>query len=149
MNAVKTLLFILAVLVTNPVFARASVPIVNYPAVSVATGSGKVPTVDQIRQTIRAAAQRKNWEVMNHVDGKLITMYRWRTHSITVEITPISGGYSLIYKDSLNMNYAPEAYWDDTSGSNESGKSGPVIHPFYNRYVKDLNTAIQLEFQSL
>ncbi|MDR2506375.1 MAG: hypothetical protein LBD67_00015 [Candidatus Accumulibacter sp.] len=146
MNVIKSLLFAVAVLVSTPVFARAPVPIVNYPAVQVASGSGKTLTVDQIRQTIRVAAQRKGWEVMNHAAGKLIAMYMWRTHSITVEITPISGGYSLVYKDSTNMNYAPEAYWDST---NEEAKGVPVIHPFYNRYVNDLNTAIRLEFKTL
>ncbi|MDR1275183.1 MAG: hypothetical protein LBL72_02165 [Candidatus Accumulibacter sp.] len=127
-------------------FARAPEPIVDYPAVEAVTLSGKALSVGEVTQAIQEAAKAAGWAVTKQENGKLIARRTWKNgkHSIFSEITPNKGGYSLVYKHSVNMGYTEDGSW---SSSGEGGYVRiPSIHPFYNRYVRDLNEAIRNEF---
>ena len=118
--------------------ARTPEAVGNYPAVAVVTASGKTLSAEQIKQTTRKAAEAKNWVIGNLPDGKMVASFSWRgnKHTISVEIGSADMSYSINYKDSINMKY-------------EVLNGQPTIHPFYNRYVKELKTAIDAEFMKL
>jgi hypothetical protein len=143
----KTLIAFVSFLAASTLaFARAPEAIVDYPAIEAVSGSGKSLSVNEVRQAIQDAGKRKGWSIVSRSDGKLSGRYAWKRDKFImfVEITPIKGGYSLVYKDSVNLDYSPEAAWE----SQESGgyTKVPVIHPYYNRNVKGLIEAVRLEF---
>lgn len=127
-----TILLALA-LAAAPAVAREPVPIINYDNVPIVSTSGKVPRLEQVKQTIQAAGQAKGWSIAFQADGKsLATLIVRSKHTIVVEIIYTAEQYSMQYKDSTNMKF----------GERDGGK---VIHPFYNRWVQDLKEAIRVE----
>jgi hypothetical protein len=128
--------------------------LVNYRNLPVATASGGAPEAAQVKQAILAAATVDPlWKVAGDTGGRLLATRSWREHSITVEIRYSRERYSLVYRDSTNMKYAPRM--DGDSRDRNSARYGvprtigPVIHPFYNRYVGELKEAIRAELQKL
>jgi hypothetical protein len=134
MKQLKMALFALILAASAPVFARAAVPVVNFANEAVATSSGKPLSAEQLKQIITKVAQGKNWVVTPMQGGKLSALLSWKNnkHSIVTEISCVENHYSIKYKNSINMNY-------------EVLDDGPVIHPYYNRYVTDLHNAIRAE----
>lgn len=118
--------------------ARAPEPIVNYTDVPITTGSGKVLTTDEVKQGIRAVAERRRWLVTEQPDGKMIASLSWNRdrHSMFVEIAYKPQSYSLTYRDSINLNYA-------------TVDGQPSIHPRYNGYVNEMKEAIRIEFMRM
>jgi hypothetical protein len=146
MKTLTTLIFAAFMAVSTAAFARPPEAIIDYHDVGVTTGSGKPLSANQVSLAIQMAGKNKGWSIVNRGDGKLVGRYSWKRdkHIMFVEITPANGSYSIVYRDSVNLGYAPEAAWE----SQESGgdEKVPVIHPFYNRYVKALIEAIRFEF---
>jgi hypothetical protein len=141
---------IAAALGAAPAVARDPVPIIDYPNIAVATSSGKPLQVGQVKQAIQTAAAAKGWSIGYQADGKLLATLMVRgKHTIVVEIPYAVDKYSLIYKDSTNMKYAPSGKpmdnRDPTSMRSGTGHTGAVIHPYYNRWVQELKEAIRLE----
>ncbi|MDR1367490.1 MAG: hypothetical protein LBJ76_02085, partial [Candidatus Accumulibacter sp.] len=138
MKTATSLLFVSFMAVSTSAAARAPVPIVDYPAVEAKNFGGTPLTASQVSQAIQDAARKRGWIILKQKDGKLIARRGWKDdkHVIYSEITPIEGGYSLVYKSSVNMNYSADGGWaNDESGGNAKL---PVIHPYYNRYVSKL-----------
>jgi hypothetical protein len=84
------------------------------------------PVVNPLRQTpLIFAGKRYNWEFSGGPD-QLIGTTSWNNkHTISVDILYSGERYSVRYRDSKNMNYDPH-------------DGAPVIHPEYNRRVKQL-----------
>ena len=138
MKHLKTLLLItLALICAGVQAARPPVPLVNYADIAIATSSGNPPSAEQFKQAVVNGGATKNWTVTQQPDGKLVARIEVRgKHSVSVEISFASKSYSLQYKSSDNMQYS------DNNGS-------PIIHPFYNVWVKNLNEAIRIELSKL
>ena len=89
---------------------------------------GKPLPPAEVRDSILWAATAKNWKVdyvgAGRLTGKLTVRDR---HMIEVAIVYTPQEYSIVYRDSLNMNFNP--------------KDG-TIHPNYNRWVGELRQAI-------
>ena len=128
----------LVVVFSSSAFARNPEPLVNYPSIPVATGSGKALTADQVCQTVRAAAEEKKWQVAVRPDGRLMASLSWNSnkHTIVVEVACTDTSYSVMYLNSVNMKFSSDG-------------SQMTIHPHYNRFVKELNDSISVRFMTL
>lgn len=136
-SKLSSVILLIAALVAGPAFARPSVPIVNVENAPVVTGSGNVPTLAQIKQSIVAAGAIQNWKVSDAEDGKLnATLVVRGKHFMTIEIPYTTEQYSLIYKTSVNLNY-------------EILDGVPLIHPNYNKWVQTFSNNIRLELKKL
>jgi hypothetical protein len=155
MKLIKSAVLIFAALVSLNVIARTPVPIINYDNISVATSSGKTLQLEQVKQSIQAAAGAKAWSIAFQADGKLLATLNVRNkHVIVVEIAYSADKYSLRYKDSTNMKFgeASEPQAAGLSGLSPSRPIGPgtkVIHPYYNKWVAELKDAIRVELLKL
>lgn len=119
-----------------PAHAAGPVPLVNYTDVVVTTGSGKAPTLDQVKQTIIAAGNARRWTFADQGNNQLIGSLSWGAHTMLVTIAYTPQNYSITYRDSINLKYGME-----------DGK--PVIHPRYNTYVQELMTRFRIGFAKL
>jgi hypothetical protein len=130
---------------------RVPVPIIDHPNLSVANSSGKPLQADQVKQAIQEAAKAKGWSLAYEPSGRILaTLVVRNKHTVVVEIAYAPDKYSIMYKDSVNMKYAPNAQADPrvntaNSGPNRSGYTGGVIHPFYNSWVGELKEAIRVQ----
>jgi hypothetical protein len=130
---------------------RAAVPIIDHPDIAVATSSGKPLQPERVKEAILAAAKAKGWGLAFEPSGKIMaTLVVRNKHTVVVEIAYTAEKYSLMYKDSVNMKYAPNAQTDSHINSvnnsyTRGGYNGPVIHPFYNKWVQELKDAIRAE----
>ncbi len=126
-------ILVAATLFATPAMARFPVPIINHENISVATTSGKVLQVEQIKQAIQVAATAKGWTLAYQADGSILaTLFVRGKHTVVVAIAYAADKYSLTYKDSTNMKYGTQ-------------DGQPVIHPFYNTWTQELKEAIRLE----
>lgn len=109
--------------------ARQVVQIVNYENVPI-----DVPGLSeaQVRNAIEGAARQREWDVRQIAPGKLLaTLVVRGKHTVQVEIAYSPQTYSLTYRDSVNMKFTP-------------GLGAGQIHPFYNRWVGELNQGIRI-----
>jgi hypothetical protein len=114
-----------------PAHARNLAQIQNYENVSVTTGSGKLIPAEKMREVFVAAGARRSWAFKDAGPGKLIgTLIVRGRHTVEVEVTYSPERYSVVYKNSSNMNYSEQ---------------GSLIHPNYNKWVADLMNAVRSE----
>lgn len=137
----KTINLIFAFLVfafSCSAYARMPEQLINYPAIPVATSSGKALNADQVCQIVREVAEQKKWRVGTQPDGKLLASLSWNAdkHTIVVEVSCSAASYSVVYKDSINMNF-----------SSQDGQM--IIHPHYNKFVKELNDSVRVRLMTL
>ena len=90
------------------------------------------PTLDEIGKAIIRAGAGLGWQMSpkrpGHMEGRLAL----RTHVAVVDINYDRKSYSIVYKDSTNLNY---------DGSN--------IHRNYNGWIQNLDKAIQVQLANL
>ena len=116
---------------------RMPVPIVNHPDVPVQRGPGQpAPSAEEVRKAIVAAADAtgRHWVLTEPSPGQMVATYHVRTHTVVTDIRYSATQFSVNFRESVNMKYAP-------GGPTGTG----VIHPFYNQWVQDFVRAIQLE----
>jgi hypothetical protein len=152
----KTVVFaslLVSALLAAPASAqRALEPVVDFPNQLVATASGKPLQADQVKQAIiDGAARAKEWTLTYEPNGTVIARRAWREHAIVVAISYSATQYSLAYRDSTNMKYTVNAPDPNAIAARTAypKPTGPIIHPFYNRYVRDLKDAIAMELRKL
>ena len=77
------------------------------------------------------AGTRRGWTFKDAGPGKLIgTLIVRGRHTVEVEVTYSPERYSVVYKNSSNMNYSEQ---------------GSLIHPNYNKWVGDLMNGVRSE----
>ena len=147
---------IAATLLAAPAWAqRAPEPIVDYRDQPAATTSGKPLQPDQVKQAIvEAAAKARLWTIAYEPNGTMLASRAWNDHVIVVAISWSADKYSLVYRDSTNMKYAmhkgvPSNSINTSFRNTPPQPAGAVIHPFYNRYVKELKDGIGAELRKL
>ena len=137
MKRVQLVFLALALVVSASVMARTPEPIVDLFDQPVATASGKTPTVEEVQQALKHAAESKKWLVTPQADGKMLASLSWHNkHTIVVELAGKAESFSISYKDSVQMNFRMR-------------DEKPVIHPYYNRFVGELRDAIRVELMKL
>lgn len=129
-------LFVL-VFVAQIAFARDAVPVINHDNIGVVTTSGKALTSEQVKQAIILAGASKTWTVSEQTDGSLLASLNMRNkHTVMAKIVYSTEKYSITFLDSSNMK-----------SSQENGVT--VIHPNYNRWVKNLLQEINTELRRI
>lgn len=138
MKTVNVIFAFLVFALSCSAYARTPEPVLNYPAIPVAASSGAVLTANQVCQIVREAAEQRMWLVGEQPDGKLVASLSWNAskHTIVVEVACSAASYSVSYKDSINMNF-------------RTRDGQPVIHPHYNRFVKELNDVVRTRLLTL
>jgi YD repeat-containing protein len=116
---------------------RTPEPILNLENVQVP--ANKALSADAVRKAIvdGGASGPRKWIASTTPDGRLRLTYNVRSHMVSVNVTNTATSYSLVYADSVNMKYAV----------NSNGVA--VIHPFYNLWLKQLQSAIDAELSRL
>lgn len=125
---------LVALLLSAAAHARATVPIVDYENLVVATTSGKQLTVAELREVIIRAGRSQGWDISDFGDGHLAASFNKSKHAIMVNIVLKPNTYSVTYKDSVNMKFEP---------------AEKKIHPGYNKWVRMLVDTIRIESQKL
>jgi len=115
--------------------ARSAVPVINHENIVIVPANGKNQSLDTVKAAIIRAGTNLQWNISENGNGKLIGTLNVRSkHTIVVDIAYATDKFSITYKDSTNMKFGTE-----------DGK--PVIHPFYNKWVKHLLDSIRVETQ--
>ncbi|HRE15801.1 MAG TPA: hypothetical protein PLW86_01875, partial [Rhodocyclaceae bacterium] len=123
-----------------------------------ATASGKRPSDAEIRIAIRQAGTSLGWSLADGQESQslIATLMVRNKHTIQVTIQLQADHYSVTYRDSVNMNYTKSGMSREDQmlinwrgATNLGGKESPVIHPNYNRWVKELVNAINNQIRSL
>jgi hypothetical protein len=104
-------------------------PILNVSNAPVA--AGKDLTADQVKGAIVRAGVALGWTVREEAAGKLVANIALRKHTATLEIPYSAKEYSLVYKDSTNL---------DATGDG-------TIHKNYNGWVSNFNKGIAQQLQ--
>src|SRR5689334_23128973 len=98
-------------------------PVMNFDNVAIAT----THTTDQVRQAIIAAGTSRGWTMTDTKPGVVHGTVKSHKHQADVDVTYTATSYSIDYVSSVDLDY----------------KNG-MIHRNYNRWVANLNQAIQL-----
>ncbi len=140
--------FIMALLmcaIGGTAFARSGVPIVNFEDQVVPSADGNLKTLDKVREAILAAGRDQEWQMNPVKDGHIVATRVIRgKHTMVLDITYSPARYSVVYSDSINLNFKPVSSAQSASvqGTATSGAVQGMIHPNYNKWVGDLNFAI-------
>ena len=106
--------------------ACTSAPVRNVPESPVVTGSGKPVTADQVRSAIVRAGNTLGWEMTPNAPGAVTGRLALRGHVAVVDVRYSAKDYSIMYKDSTNLDYG-------------NGQ----IHKNYNGWIENLNRDIR------
>ena len=108
-------------------------PIVEFKDQAIPQKDGKAPTNAQILAAVERAAKSLEWTLAPAGENKMLaTLVVRNKHTIAVNLDWSPEKLSATYASSINMKYGMSS-------------KGPVIHPFYNDWVKTFVEAIQAE----
>jgi len=102
----------------------------------ISTASGTVPAREQIETAMIRAGLQRQWQITRNADGTLNAHLSVRQHTLDVTITLHDTRYDIAYKDSTNLKYAP----------NPDDPDRPIIHPSYNKWLKNLISDFNAQF---
>lgn len=164
MKKLLQIVFLSLILIAGA-YARMEVPLVNYENVVISTASGKKPSLTEVKSAILNAAKMplssaggQTWNIREIAPGQMVGSLIVRNkHQMSISINYSSDTFSVTYKDSVNMHYAistgeeqfPGTYQPYTATGKNTPANTPVIHPYYNAWVKTLVNNIRIEFQRL
>ena len=114
--------------------ACTSKPIYNVKPSVVVTGSGKTPSLEQVRKAVASAANIKEWTTVDLNDNQMIVTHRTRSHMAQVVVVYSEKSFSIDYKGSEMMRYDGDRI---------------RIHRSYNKWVKKLENAIKRSLDGL
>ncbi len=106
-------------------------PVYNVNNATVVTNVNNVSS-DQVRQAIVRAGGGLGWIITEVGPGELEGTLNLRSHTAKVSIPYSTKQYSIIYKDSVDLDY-----------------NGETIHSNYNGWVQNLQKAIQVQLTQL
>lgn len=123
---------------------RMPVPIVNHQNVAIESPSGNPRSLEEVKQAILTASLRRPWSFSAPEAGTLIATLNVRgKHTVVTEIRYAPDKYSLIYRSSDNMKFAPAPA---AAGAPAVDGDPGVIHPFYNTWVQELREDLRKQF---
>ncbi|HUQ26825.1 MAG TPA: hypothetical protein VM140_14260 [Burkholderiales bacterium] len=126
--AAKVLAFASLCLVLAAKPARANDPIDNFENLVVPAPAGNPLSQAQVRDAIVAGAAQRQWKVNYVAAGMLVAQRNVAgRHLVEVDIRYSPKEYSVLYRNSINMNY-------------RAGEA--TIHPNYNRWARELVDSI-------
>lgn len=108
-----------------------SAPVYNVQDAAVATGATSA-SMENVKSAIIRAGSSLGWNMKPAGDGKMIGTLQLRKHVAVVDIRYNSQTYSILYKESQNLDY-----------------DGTNIHSNYNGWIQNLNRAIQTQLATM
>jgi hypothetical protein len=102
--------------------------IYNVKNAPVITATGKEATLDQVTKAIVEAGTGLGWTMTVVKRGQIIGTLHLRSHTAVVDIPYTTKTYSILYKDSTNLQYDPEKQ---------------TIHKNYQSWIENLHNAIK------
>jgi hypothetical protein len=127
-KSLYVLLFSLLVLFTT---GCTSHPLYNVDDAAIVTGKTEA-SMDEIKNAVVRAGASLGWSMKPAGAGHLIGTLHLRKHVAVVDIKYNTKTYSIMYKDSVNLNY-----------------DGKNIHRNYNGWIQNLNHAIQAQLSAI
>ena len=97
-----------------------------------APGTSKAVSMADVEMAIRRAGHGLGWQIVPQGPGKAEGILVLREHRAVVDITYDTKSYSILYKDSSNLNY-----------------DGKTIHSNYNGWIQNLDKAIRTQLDLL
>ena len=97
-----------------------------------APGTSKAVSMADVEVAIRRAGHGLGWQIVPQGPGKAEGILVLREHRAVVDITYDTKSYSILYKDSSNLNY-----------------DGKTIHSNYNGWIQNLDKAIRTQLDLL
>lgn len=125
----KPLIVVIAALGLLAIGCRAN-PVYNVQDAAIVTGKANA-SADDVQKAILRAGTSLGW-TMKPAGNSILGTLTLRSHVAIVEIKYNPKTYSILYKDSQNLDY-----------------NGSTIHSNYNGWVQNLNRAIQAQLQAL
>lgn len=107
-------------------------PLKNITESAITTGSEKSATIKVLGEAVVRAGGSLGWRMQRIKPGHIVGTLFLRSHMAAVDITFNEDTYSIMYKNSSNLNY-----------------DGEKIHQNYNGWIKRLDDAINREFSML
>ena len=124
---------LMAAMVSTAAFAGRTLPLIEPGRVALHASAASAPVAARdVRRAVLTGGRLHDWQLKNEAPGVLTLEAGHGTHRVTVDVNYDATGYEIKYRDSVEMNYDVE-----------DGK--PVIHPKYNKWVMDLDSAIRSE----
>ena len=102
--------------------------IYNVKDAPVQTATGKEPSMEDVQKAIIAAGVGLGWQMAISKPGEIIGTLNVRSHQAVVTIPYTSKTYSILYKNSSNLNYNAEKQ---------------TIHQNYTGWIQRLDGAIR------
>jgi len=99
----------------------------------VPSAAGHTVTMDDVAKGIMSAGSKHGWTMAIQTQGHIVGTLVLRRHTAVVDIFYSTNSYSILYKDSSNLNYDP---------------TRKTIHSNYTSWIKNLHDAIQKELGS-
>ena len=118
-------------LVSLVVVGCKSAPVYNVQDAAIASGTTKADMAD-IQKAIVRAGSSLGWQMKAAGPGSMIGTLYLRKHVAVVDIRYNTKTYSILYKESQNLDY-----------------DGANIHSNYNGWIQNLNRAIQTQLSTL
>lgn len=107
-------------------------PLKNITESAITTGSEKSASLTDLGEAVVKAGGSLGWRMQRIKPGHIVGTLFLRSHMAAVDITFDEDTYSIMYKNSSNLNY-----------------DGKEIHRNYNGWIKRLDDAINREFSML
>jgi hypothetical protein len=131
MNKMRWAAVAASVLVLLLVGCRASVPVYNVTDAPVAASKPN-PTLEDVGKAILRAGGTLGWQMKETKPGQILGTLYLRTHMAVVDVNYTTKSYSIMYKDSTDLNY-----------------DGTNIHANYNGWIQNLDKAIRAQLSNL
>ncbi|MDR2636009.1 MAG: hypothetical protein LBC08_04170 [Campylobacteraceae bacterium] len=106
-------------------------PLYNVEGAPAQSYDGKKLSQAQVEKAILQAGSQRGWLMKKVKDGVISGTLNARQHGATIEIKYSASSYSIVYKNSQNLNY-----------------DGVSIHKNYNSWIRNLDNSIQLYLNS-
>jgi hypothetical protein len=119
-TALLTCLFALAACTSAPIYTVTDAPVV--------VRAGKQASADDVRDAILRAGRRLGWQMVPGERGVINAKLSLRTHVAVVDVRYSATSYSIVYRDSTNLDH-----------------SGDQIHKNYNGWIQNLDRDIRNE----
>lgn len=111
--------------------ARPPEPIAAFENIKIETS--RPLTLNQAGKLIAEAGRRQGWSAApDEGSGSVVLSKTWGRHTIVSVVKYTNSSYSVLYKDSIEMDYAIR-------------DGVPSMHPYYNKYVKALTESIRVQ----
>jgi hypothetical protein len=107
-------------------------PIYNVNEAPVPAAAQKQATLNDVKAAILRAGARLGWQMTEAGPGVINARIALRTHTASADVKYTTNTYSIVYRDSTNL--------DATSGT---------IHKNYNGWVENLDREIRVELMRI